>query len=928
LLVASIALGCGDAAGGAGTAAGCPQTLDRGRLESCLRSELGVPEGAQRVAILGQSSHLDWDWLFTFEAYFQRSVNAIFTDALELVGAPADGKSAAVYSIAEVAYVQRFVAEHPEAAAEIVDAGRRFRFLGGGITSPDNLLPEGEAFVRNFLVGRRWTDAQGFLTTPQAWLPDDFGHDAQLPITLHALGLDAVGFSRVPGVDTLRTSLRIDPPKPGSLADELLHDGVDFTWRAADGSEVLGHWLSQGYGWVADALDVPPPGAPDAPESETAKQHLRAIFSTLLPASHTPYAFVPLGSDFQPPKQNLVADVAAWNATEYPATGTFVVVGSFDDYARLVSLHREELPTRRFDPTPYWTGHIASRPELKILHVAATRALLAAEAFGVIANGALRDDPGTFEARAQERQQALAKAWETLVPSTHHDFVNGTSTDGVASGEQIPLLNEALALAEAQRDTALDEIAAAVPRSAGSAETLVVANPLGFARRGLVEIDLPAGDPVATGADGASRQRAADGKLLLLADAPSLGYVSLDPGASPEAQLAPATPSAPAAVEVSADGGTIDLENAALHAEIRRDSGWGLVSLVDRATGRELVAPDSVANDIVVYDDQGGLYRFGDEMAGCGLTPHPRAASLGAIPEQVDVVETGPLRVVVRTRVQLEGMDVVRTYSLVADEALLRLEASGAAASGTSVMVHMPLAGPVDEIVHGTPTHWDSKPAERNGPGLTFDAVHDFAIARSGGEARGAVLRAGVSAWAAMRDGLLVGVLWRNAPFERCDAYGPHGTDPDPHVVDYALRVPAGIGSPESGTALRDSLAFANPLRARLAGGGGTLPPSLSLASVDPLPAILTAAKPAEGDRYGIALRITQPSNADLPVHVETTLPSLVPHGDSFAPRLATALESSVPADEAAAARLRGDGGRFDLVARRAVSTVVLSPRD
>ena len=915
VLLALVALACGDAAP---QGDGCPQTLGRDALESCLRAELGVPSDAPRVAILQQSSHLDWDWLFTFEEYYQRSVDQIFGDMLDILRAPAEPGRGAAYSIAEVGFLARFVSDHPDAAMQLRAAGRSFRVLGGGITSPDNLLPEGEAFIRNFLVGRRWTDAQGLVTTPQAWLPDDFGHDAQLPIVLRAMGLDAVGFARVPGVDTLREALRVDPPAAGSLGDELLHGGVDFTWRAADGSAVLGHWLARGYGGEGDNLDLPIAGAPDVPESETAKARLHAILNLTLPASHTPYAFVPLGSDFVRPKQNLAADVAAWNATEYGSTGVFVVDGSFDDYARLVALHGDELPARRFDPTPYWTGHIATRPELKSLHVAATRALLAAESLGVIADGALRNDPAGFAARSADRQARIEHAWEVLVPSTHHDFVNGTSTDTVYRDEQLPRLHEARALAEAERDRALDEIAAAAPAAAaGGVPAIVVANPLGFARRGLVES--------ATGAAslGPGVQRGADGSLLFFADAPSLGYTTTQ--AAGGAAAAPPAPAAPAVLDATSDGGSITLENAALRAEIRRSAAWGVVSIVDRTTGAELLAPGAVANDLVVYEDQGGLYRFGNEMAGCALDPSAQPASVAAIAGDAEVLERGPLRVVVRTRVAYQGIEYVRLYTLVADEPLLRVEATGSAPAGTSVMVHVPLAGAIDELVHGTPAHWDVKAPDRAAYGLTFEAVHDFAIARDHGATRAVVDRAGVSAWAARREGLLVGVLWRNAQFEQCDIYGPRGTDDDLHTVRWALRVPSGIGTPESGAPLRESLAFSNPLLAHVARGHGELPESLSLGSVTSGPALLTAAKRADRGAASLVLRLYQASNASLPVEIETSATGLVPTSTMLAPHLATALEARAPENEARVADVRGDASRFRLTASRALTTIELA---
>ena len=170
--------------------------------EARVRAELGIPPDAPRVFIFSQSSHLDWDWLRTFDEYYQRSVDGIFTDALGLLSQYHAAPHHYFYSIAEMGFLQRFVTQHPDLLQPLKDVGQDLRIVGGGITSPDNLLPSGEAFIRDYLVGKTWVDATLGLPIRQAWLPDDFGHDAQLPIVLEAMGFQGVGFARVPGVDT------------------------------------------------------------------------------------------------------------------------------------------------------------------------------------------------------------------------------------------------------------------------------------------------------------------------------------------------------------------------------------------------------------------------------------------------------------------------------------------------------------------------------------------------------------------------------------------------------------------------------------------------------------------------------------------------------------------------------------------------------
>src|SRR5574337_527468 len=148
LLAALVVLGC--------FASACDDSTTAPPTEAQLRSALGVPPAAARVLILSQSSHLDWDWLRTFDDYFQNSVDAIFTDALRLLTQYHAAPAHYYYSIAEVGYLQRFLEVHPDFLEPLRQVGQDLRIVGGGITSPDNLLPSGEAFIRDYLIGTSW----------------------------------------------------------------------------------------------------------------------------------------------------------------------------------------------------------------------------------------------------------------------------------------------------------------------------------------------------------------------------------------------------------------------------------------------------------------------------------------------------------------------------------------------------------------------------------------------------------------------------------------------------------------------------------------------------------------------------------------------------------------------------------------------------
>jgi alpha-mannosidase len=543
------------------------------------------------------------------------------------------------------------------------------------------------------------------------------------------------------------------------------------------------------------------------------------------------------------------------------------------------------------------------------MHLRATQALLAAETFGAIADATGRRDPDAWRAQVSARTAEIHAGWTTLVPGNHHDFITGTALDPVYENEQLPRLTAALAQGETARATACAEIAAAIrPRRSDAATTVVVFNPLGFARRGLVEV--PGLDTTAA-PRGSGDQASAEGGRLFLARLPSLGYATEERARTPPAAAARVS------LAVTSDGTAAVLENADLRATLRQDAGWGIVSLVDKRSERELIPPGAVGNAFVPYADDGGLYRFGDEMPGCSLQPRPGVV-VGA---GGTAVESGPLRARFVAEMTVDGRPFQKEYQLVAGEPFLRMISTGSAAPGTSVMVQFPVAGPIDRLLHGTAYHWDRKQPERAGH-LTFEATHDFLVPQLHGRARLAIFHAGVPAWAVRREGLVVGALWRNAQQERCDFYGAMGTDEHTVSVSYAVRIPTGIRSPRSGAQLREALAFETPALATIGRPAGSLPRTFSLASATPPGAIITAAKEGTEDPDTLVLRVYQPTNAPLSVHVRTRAQLHFPPQRPLEVHGMTALETPLSEEDSRGLRLHGGVSRFTFVAKRALTTL------
>jgi hypothetical protein len=127
----------------------------------------------------------------------------------------------------QLAVVDDYLAVRPDAASSIRDLVASGRLsIGPWYTLPDELLVSGETLIRNLQLGLRTAASYGG-AMEVGYLPDTFGHIAQMPQILQQLGFDdAVVWRGVPAAV----------------------DRTGFWWEAPDGSTVRAEYLPQGYG--------------------------------------------------------------------------------------------------------------------------------------------------------------------------------------------------------------------------------------------------------------------------------------------------------------------------------------------------------------------------------------------------------------------------------------------------------------------------------------------------------------------------------------------------------------------------------------------------------------------------------------------------------------------------------------------------------
>lgn len=431
--------------------------VDAGAGEAATRARLGIPADAKRVLILGETSHWDPNWLCTTDEYYRRCIPSILDRVLDAL----EAEPRRVFAIESLYFVQRYWQDNQrrrERLRDLINQGR-LRLTGTGITTPDTVLPDTEAILRDYADGQYWLASNGMTAWPRvAYLPDDFGHSPALPSLLVAAGFDMTAVTRIDGMYFIGCDYRRRSsfPLAGSSAELLAKKlaTVDFVWRAPDGAEVLCHWNAFTYfqGDLLAHLGIVRwmdriYGCAWPTERHVARR-IRGYVRQLAPLARVPYMFCPIGGDFNGPIVGLVDLLDRYNRIRYPTTGVWAVNAGLDDYLALLDHHRQHLPVVTLDPNPYWMGFYASRPEAKRRAQRIVRKLVLAESLAVLPAATPATATDGLGADEPAIRRDLRQSWDLVVLSNHHDFITGTSPERVWRNEQQPWLERSEQLAE------------------------------------------------------------------------------------------------------------------------------------------------------------------------------------------------------------------------------------------------------------------------------------------------------------------------------------------------------------------------------------------------------------------------------------------------------------------------------------------------
>jgi alpha-mannosidase len=376
-------------------------------------------------------THWDREWYLPFE-FFRLRLGSVVDGVLDTLERDPSFTSFTLDGQAIV--LEDYLEARPENEGRLralLEASRLE--VGPSYVLPDEILVGGESLVRNLLLGRRVCRRFGVEPSAAGYLPDSFGHPAQLPQILAGFGIGTLLFSR-------------------GLGDEIDDVGVVFCWRAGP-AEVVSCQMLPHYDNFARLT-----------WHHDAEERLRAIverFGELLRGAGQDEIVLANGSDHLPIEPELPEILAELEQT----CGAEFRIGRYDEHAPPpggLPVHEGELVGSRLQNV--LRGVNSARIYLKQANEQAERRLVSVETAAALRT--LRED-------APYPAADLMLAWRDLLRNQPHDSICGCSCDEV---------HRDMLVRYEQLHRTLDFIA---PKALGVGGALV--NTLPYRRRRLVD---------------------------------------------------------------------------------------------------------------------------------------------------------------------------------------------------------------------------------------------------------------------------------------------------------------------------------------------------------------------------------------------------------------------------------------------------------
>ncbi len=423
-------------------------------------------------------SHTHWDraWYVPYQEFRIRLVRLV-DRLLDLLRANPD--FGAFMLDGQTSVLEDYLEVRPQRAAELQAFCRAGRIqIGPWYILADEFLSSPEALIRNLMWGHRMGVPYGGVMKA-GYVPDGFGHIAQLPQILRGFGIDSAFFWRGMGTE----------------GDRL---GTEFEWVALDGSSVTAILMPYGYHNVSnlgygihwgDTSQM-------AFNPDLAQQQISEALERLKPWAHTQALLLMNGIDHAEPEPRLPQILARANRELADSTMT---QGTLLDHLRRARAAAVDLPcfTGEFRWGRYsevLQGVYSTRIYLKQanqrVEALLERYVEPLAAFAWLSGASV--PAGTDD--------LIWLAWRTLIQSHAHDDLYGSGVDQTHR-ETLYRIEQAGQVGEALLHSTQRSLTLQVDCSRQAGMPLIVFNPLNWPRRETVigEVAFDFDDPTPTG---------------------------------------------------------------------------------------------------------------------------------------------------------------------------------------------------------------------------------------------------------------------------------------------------------------------------------------------------------------------------------------------------------------------------------------------
>ncbi len=585
------------------------------------------------------NSHIDAAWLWPRTETVD-VVKRTFGTALQLMNEYPNY----TYTQSAAQYNEWMADKYPEMNEEIkkrIKEGR-WEVVGGMWVEPDLNMPDGESQVRSILLGKRWFQKEYGVDVRIGWNPDSFGYNWQLPQIYKRSGIDYFVTQKMTWNDTNQLPFKL------------------FWWESPDGSKVL-TYFPQGYG----NRDLGPvrlskdlvqarkrsPGLEEMMDLYGVGDHgggpTRAMLDQgdhwMQPDKVVPQMKYGLAQPFfTNVEQKIAADSPVWNYKSIAKGYTFptseegkIHIPTWKDEMYL-EYHRGVFTTqanhkRNMRDSEEWT--------------------LNAEKYASLA---WLDGDAYPNAR-------FTDAWKKITFNQFHDLAAGSGIgviyrDAQKDYDQVHWETSQIST------TALHTLAAGVNTRTLSGVPVLVFNPLGWQRSGIVEVNVQLPEASANGVSVtdvnnrvlpsevlSSNSKTNSYKLLVdVKNVPSLGYevLHVTPGTKPFVS------------DLKANG--LTMENASLRVVVDPSTGC-ITSLFDKKSNFETLAKGACGNQLQTFVDKPKDYDAWNIDPGTldHNTPIDKVDS-------VQLVDKGPMRAVIRVTRTWQSSKFVQDITLYA----------------------------------------------------------------------------------------------------------------------------------------------------------------------------------------------------------------------------------------------------------------------